>query len=267
MDEKRRTPDWALDSFERLLDHAEGAARLLELSMRGISVLRAMPQALQAIDEARPPSDIKGAEARLQAAQRRAEFAEAEVDAGFPLLHAHAAISLWGDLENALRTFLASWLMNEPNARNVEPLRRLKVCLGEYESMDPEERCYYIVDRLEQELESRNRRGVDRFESLLEPFGLAGPLDKNLKRELLELYHVRNVLVHRRGLADRKLVQACPWLHLSSGEQVIITHECYLKYHRAVAAYVVELTVRVAARFGFSRSELIHEPAHSAHPA
>jgi hypothetical protein len=267
MPEKKRTPDWALDPFERLLDHVEGAAQLLELSMRGISVLRAMPQALQAIAEAKPPSDAADHQAQLDRAQQQAQLAQSEVDAGFPLLHAQATISLWGDLENALRTFVATWLSNEPTARNIESVQRLKVCLGEYESMDPDERCYYIVDRLEQDLASRNRRGVDRFESLLQPFGFAGPLDKQLKRDLLELYHVRNVLVHRRGLADRKLVQACPWLHLTQGKQITIAHECYLKYHKAVTAYVLEVIVRVAGRFGFTRSELIHEPRSPAQPS
>jgi len=259
MAEKKKTPDWALDPFERLLDHIQQAAQLLDLSMRGISVLRAMPQALQAIAKAEPPSDVADHQAQLDRAQQEADLAQSEVEAGFPLLHAQATISLWGDLENALRTFLATWLSNEPTARNVESVHKLKVCLGEYESMDPDERCYYIVDRLEQDIESRNRRGVERFESLLGAFGLAGPLDKRLKRDLLELYHVRNVLVHRRGVADRKFVQACPWLHLSAGEQVTVSHESYAKYHHAVAAYVLELIVRVAGRFGFTRSELIQE--------
>jgi len=263
MVKKKKTPNWALDPFERLLDHMQQAAQLLDLSTRGISVLRAMPQALQALAKAEPPSDAATAQAGLDRAQKAAELARTEVDTGFPLLHAQATISLWSDLENALRTFLATWLSHEPTASSIEPIQKLKVCLGEYESMDSDERCYYIVDRLEQEIESRNRRGVDRFEALLAAFGFKSPLDKRVKRDLLELYHVRNVLVHRRGVADRRLVQACPWLHLSAGEQITVTPESYHKYLHAVGIYVLELIVRVAGRFGFSRSELIQQPASS----
>jgi len=263
MVEKKKTPDWALDPFERLLGHMHQAAQLLDLSTRGISVLRAMPQALQALAKAKPPSDPAAAQAQLDFAQNEAQLAQTEVDAGFPLLHAQATISLWADLENALRTFLATWLSHEPTARGIEPIHKLRVCLGEYESMDSDERFYYIVDRLEQEIESRNRRGVDRFESLLAAFGFQSPLDKRLKRDLLELYHVRNVLVHRRGVADRRLAEACPWLHLSAGQQITVSPESYRRYVDAVGAYVLELIVRVAGRFGFTRSELVEQPASS----
>src|SRR3972149_9971838 len=118
-------------------------------------------------------------------------------------------------------------------------------------------RCYYSTERLEQELESRNRRGVARLGALLQPFGLAGAVPEDTERILLELYHVRNVLVHRRGVADRKLVQAWPWLGLAPGDQVRVTHEQYARYHGAVAAYALELIVRVAGRFGFEPAELV----------
>ena len=88
MVKKKKTPDWALDPFERLLDHMQQARQLLHLSMRGISVLRAMPQVRQALAQAEPPSDAATAQARLDLAQKTAELAQTELDTGFPLLHA-----------------------------------------------------------------------------------------------------------------------------------------------------------------------------------
>jgi len=267
MVKKKKTPDWALDPFERLLDHMQQARQLLHLSMGGISVLRAMPQVRQALAQAEPPSDAATAQARLDLAQKRAELAQTEVDTGFPLLHAQATISLWADLENALRTFLATWLSHEPTASSIEPVDKLKVRLGEYESMDSDERCYYIVDRLEQEIGFRNRRGVERFESLLAAFGFKGPVDKRVKRDLLELYHVRNALVHRRGLANRRLADACPWLRLAPGEHITVTHESYTRYWRAVDAYASELIVRIAGRFGISRPDFMKRLPSSTGPS
>ena len=258
---RKPTPDWALDSFERLLDHIEEAAELLHLSMRGVAVLRAMPKVVEALANAKPDDPVDGhdPQARLERAKSEASLAQREVENEFPLLHAQATVSLWGDLENSVRTFVAQWLRNAPEAKVVDAVSKLKVCLGEYEAMDEEDRCYYITERLEQELESRNRRGVARFEALLQPFGLAGAVPEDTERILFELYHVRNVLVHRRGVADRKLVQACPWLGLAPGDQVRVSHEQYARYHGAVAAYALELIVRVAGRFGFERSELIKD--------
>ncbi len=87
MVEKKKTPEWALDPFRRLLDHMQQAVQLLHLSIRGISVLRAMPQALQALAKAEPPPDATSAQMRLDFAKETAELAQTEVDTGFPLLH------------------------------------------------------------------------------------------------------------------------------------------------------------------------------------
>lgn len=258
---KKRTPDWAMEPFERVLDQMEEADQILHLSTRGISVLRAMPQVVEAIAQAKPheSSDGEDPQARLERAKKEADLAQREVDRGFPLLHSQAVISLWGSLEDVVRTFLAKWLRNEPSAKQVDALRKLKICLGEYESMDEEDRCFYIVDRLQDEIASPLRRGVSRFESLLEPFGLSGSVDKDVQRNLYELYHVRNVLVHRSGLADRKLVEACPWLDVAVGDEVTVSHEAYAKYHASAAQYVLDLIVRVAGRFGFERHELVKD--------
>ena len=125
--------------------------------------------------------------------------------------------------------------------------------------MDTEERCFYVVDLLERELEPQRRRGVARFESLLQPFGISGQVPADVEKGLFELYHIRNVLVHRRGIADRKLVQACPSLGLSVGDQVVVTPDVYARYNGCVAKYVLELVVRIAGRFGFERSELVKD--------
>ncbi len=149
---------------------------------------------------------------------------------------------------------------HESSAKTIEAIQKLKVSLGEYEAMDSDERCLYIIDRLQQEMESRNRRGIDRFELLFAAFGFETSLDERLKRDLLELYFVRNLLVHRRGIADRKFIQSCPWLRLSVGEQITITSAAYKKYTHAVLAYVIELIVRVGARIGITRSQLSGVP-------
>jgi hypothetical protein len=215
-----------------------------------------MPKTLQALVSAQSPSDAVAAQAHLGTVQNLAQLAQTEVDADFPLVCAQATISLWADLENGLRTFLAAWLHHEASAKAIQPIQKLKVSLGEYDAMDSDERCLYIIDRLEQEMEPRTRRGIDRFEPLFAAFGFETTLDKRLKRDLLELCLVRNVLVHRRGIADRRFAQSCPWLHLSVGEQITITPKAYEKYIHAVTAYLYELLVRVGARFGFPRSQL-----------
>lgn len=250
-------PNWALDWFVTLFTQMDHAVKLLDLSTRGISVLRTVPQAIEVLAKGESPSDPEQTKKELEFANEQASLAQKELDEGFPLLHSQATVSLWADLEHAVRTLLASWLNHDGSSRSLEPVRKLKVFLGEYESLDPAERSYYILDRLE--LESRHRRGVERFEHLLATFGFETRLNKDVKRTLLELYHVRNVLVHRRGFADRIIVEACPWLALSVGQQVVVTEKHYRAYFDAVSHYSFTVLIRVFLRFGFSRSELTPE--------
>jgi len=263
MAEEKKFPKWAKDLLVRLEDHTQQAFRLLQLSITGISGLAGLPEFLEALTDAAPPSDAvlpQEAQEGTDWLQNKAQLARSELHSGFPLLSAQATISLWADLENGLRTFLAAWLRHEDTAKTIDPIQKLKVSLGEYEAMDPDERCLYTIDRLELEMAPHNRPGIDRFEALFKAFGFETTLDERLKRDLRELYSVRNLLVHRRGIADRRFIQSCPWLGLSVGKQITMTPDAYFKYHHAVTVYLHEIIVRVSARFGFSRSDLFTRP-------
>ena len=252
---KKQVPDWATHPFHRFRDHQVELSRILHLSIRGISFLRAMPEALEALEILRPEDHPQAESLRddIEESKKEAELAQREVDEGFPLLHSQAVVSLWTSLEDLVRTFLATWLANEPSAKQVDAIAKLKMSLGEYERLEEEERCLYAVELLERELQSPLRHGVSRFESLLQPFELSGKIDSEVQKHIYELYHVRNVLVHRRGIADKKLVESCPWLGLAPGDEVVVTHNMYGRYSKAVMTYVVELIQRVRVHLGFKR--------------
>jgi hypothetical protein len=106
---------------------------------------------------------------------------------------------------------------------------------------------------LDQETGGPLRNGVNRFECLLQPFGLGGKLDDRTQKVLFELSQVRHVLVHRRRFADRRLLDACPWLSLTSGSKVKITNDMWSEYQKAVAEYLVEIIQRVRVHSGLPR--------------
>ncbi|MBA7590488.1 hypothetical protein ES708_32610 [subsurface metagenome] len=249
---EKKVPTWALQPFKDSLERLNEAQVILVLAIKGISGIRGIPKIIKVLAEVESETGKLDDEdtKRLKLAKEEADLAQREVDKGFPLLHAQALISLWGILESLVHTFLANWLTHESTAKEIEVVKRIKVKLAEFEVMDSQERNYYIVQTLEQQLAASYKKGILRFETLLDIFGFGGGIDNQVKRDILELQQIRHVLVHRHGVIDKKLKEACPWLHLKVGNKIRVTQKDMRRYSLAVDKYVAELVRRVALHFG-----------------
>lgn len=253
-DKKTGAPKWATQPFHDFMEQTERIYQLTDLSKKGISMLRSVPKIVEVLAKVEKGSVEEG-NYSLERAKKEAELAQREVDEGFPLLHAQAIIALWSALEATIRLFIARWLQNYKQAMEVEVIQRLRVRIGDYERLEDADRFFYILDRLDQELSAPLKNGITRFELLLEPFGLSGQVEEDVKRNLFELNHVRNSLVHRSGLADRRLIDSCPWLKLRAGDPVKVDHEMVQNYFQSVAKYITELIVRIGEHFGVDMAE------------
>jgi hypothetical protein len=251
----RRTPRWASQPFKDLVVQSERLDQLLHLSINGISVLQEMPRIVEAIADIEDTKEESPTQQRIEQAHRQADLARREVKEGFPLLHANHALALWSCLEAAVRLFVVRWLQNQKGALEVDAIHKLRVRIGEYESLKGDDRLFYILDRLEQESSAPVRCGITRFEKILEPFGLSGPVDEDVQRNLFELNQVRNCLMHRGGKADHRLIEACPWLTLTSGQPVIIDHHATTRYVNSVMSYATGLIARIGEYFGVDMSK------------
>ena len=74
------------------------------------------------------------------------------------------------------------------------------------------------------------------------------------------MHHIRNVIVHRASLADRRLVQNCPWLGLKLGDKVLVTHQSLGAYGEALAKYVLTILERACLRYGVDLKKRLAEP-------
>lgn len=99
-------------------------------------------------------------------------------------------------------------------------IRKVKVPLAEFTKSDEPERFRILWNRIE----SPERDGVDKWDDILKLVGVSvnvetlsaigllpeSPTRNNglVRRILRELYEVRNVILHRGGIVDRKLVEA-----------------------------------------------------------
>jgi len=253
--DKTRIPDWASDHFTFFLEHQENVSRVLMMSKRGISMLRARHKAIDVLGKASSKDPDNDFERRLNEAKSEKEFAQIEVDNDFPLLHEQATVALWASLEALVRSFVAAWIDNNHEAMAAHEIQSIKVKIGEYESLTKDEKSLWIVDQLDRSVSGALKLGINRFESLFKPFGLDGDFDSDHKKNLFELSQIRNLIVHRSGICDSKVLTACPWIDEKIGERVKIPYSRWDNYNDSVAAYVLEIVQRLRVYYGLGRYE------------
>jgi hypothetical protein len=248
---KVRSPEWAFRPLSDFLDHAVLLDQVLHITRAGISTLLMAPGAVEWLAEQDGTTDQHEFEESLKAAKFQAELAEREISSDFPIIHSQAVVSIWSGLENLIHTLLAQWVMNRPDTLLRPAWKNLKITLGDYEALDQEEKAHYVVGILEQTLAAPLRQGVNRFETLLSTIGLDGYVPEEIKRPIFEMQQCRNVIVHKRGIVDKRFCDACPWLKMTAGERLSVGHKVYRAYDEAAGRYMIEVMYRTAAFFGY----------------
>jgi hypothetical protein len=266
-DSQKKDRSWAWDPFNSFSRDMKRAINFYGLTMQGLSTVAAQAPRLeelyaelrQANEECRLQAltpeirdfyEDKESEGVDEATRQASALAQLEVDEGFPTLHRQVALSLWSSLEWLISDLLANWLANEPNALSIENVRKVKVSIADYENFSGMDKYYYLLSEIERDTKSGLKQGVGRFESTLEVFGLGGSVPDAIKKDLFEFGQVRNVLVHRNGVADARFVNACPWLALSTGQAVIVDEARLTRYIHGVMGYVGLLCDRLKSHFG-----------------
>jgi hypothetical protein len=247
--------DWQIEPFRRYHEHHNRVAELLHTVQEALHFVQARPALIELLKsewgEAKTAREVALAE-------HNAKVARAQADSGHPLLHAQAVVLMWGGLEVLMLDFLAQWLLRVPDVRQLEAVKHLKVEFGAYENLAPEDRANYLLERLEEKLGSRRAGGIERFEILFRTFGMTSAIEQQIAQDLLELSAVRNLLVHKGGIIDVRFRSQCPWVALSVGTALLVTHHDYHRYFDAADLYVFEIQQRLGARYGLPRTA--HRP-------
>lgn len=258
-------PEWAKSTTWKYIQQLHKLSQLSHVAKAGLTHMSQMPDIVKVLIDLNVYPAAETADKALLQAQSDAKVAQEESTAGFALIHAQIAILMWSYLEGLCRNLVTEWIKNIPTVRESPAISSLKVRLVEFETLDFEERNYYIFDLLEQSLSSSIKHGINRFESLFEVCGLSGTTPEHISRDLFELQQVRHVLVHRAGVVDRRFAKACPWLNKKFGEEVKLSSEDIDRYFYATNGYIVILLARVGTYFGQDMSESINGGPY-AHP-
>lgn len=245
-----KAPKSASEPFRRFMIQGQRLFETVHLATAGITTLCGMPDLVEALGRLDSDKNETDFGTRLDRTKKEADLAEREVKTGFPVIHAQAVVTLWSYLEALLRSFAASWLRNQPEALTRPQVARLRIRLGDFQLLrDEEEKYYYIFDLLDRDIASA-RSGINRFETILDVFGLAGAVPEGVRKTIHELGQVRNTIVHRGSRVDERLIAACPWLNSRVGDEIAITPDAFGRYGGAVSRYVLIVFNRVRAYFG-----------------
>ncbi|GAA0593130.1 hypothetical protein [Actinomadura livida] len=224
--------------FSRYSKQSADIENLIHLTHEGFHGLILRPELFDAIfDDA-----DEGKAKRVADAKRKADLAQKEKEKGFPLLHAHALVGAWGSLEALIEDLVESWIKYKPDITKTSPISKIKIPLGEFIQLSEDERARLIVTELQRDLKVDLKSGVTKYEPLLEAIGLGGVVDPRVKRSLFQSQQLRNVIVHRAGVVDRRLVDSCPWLGYETGDQVQIDEEVF--YYCLHGMHMYALTIR-----------------------
>ena len=245
-----KLPAWLTDHFTQSLDAHKQLFQIVDLSERGIGVLRGIPKVVKVLAKVNEETEEPSSLARIEAAEKEAALAQAEIAEDFPVLHGFAVVALWSWTEHFIKGFVTLWLLHRRDSFSTPAVQRLKVKVGDYAQMQKREQAAFLVELLEQDLASSLKRGANRFESLLEPFGLSGSLSDECSKTIFELQQVRNVIAHRNGKADRRLRSECPWLKLKINQPVKISRDMLQAYSNAVAEYLLTILYRTGDLYG-----------------
>lgn len=256
----RKLPEWITTHFTESLDSHETLMQIIHISERGIGVLRGMPKVVKVLADVEGKTDDPAAEKKLQQAEKEAALAITEIEKEFPVLHGLAVVALWSWLEHFVKGFVSLWLLHRRDAITAPAIQKLRVKLGDYLQLQKAEQAQFLVELLEQDLASPLKRGVNRFESLLEPFALSGSLPEDCARTLFELQQVRNAIAHRNGRADRRLRTECPWLRLKLHQPVQVSGQMLKGYSNASAEFLLTLLYRIGDLYGTDLRERSNPP-------
>lgn len=251
-------PEWAREPFVLCLRGWEDQHKTMQLASLGIQTLNDSNRAaletrwfgsIVQDDEGVPP----GPELLDMVRRGRSEAVDDAVSRSQRVLLTQAIIMLWSGLETAIEDFLVAWYQQYPMSLDVKRGEQIRIAISEVDKMNVEERAIYVIHQLKLRLSPDEKASIERFENLLKAFGLSSPYEAAIRNTLWELGHLRNILVHRGGIADRRFVETVKPSGLREGDLVPLSQEQYLRYFVAAFDYLQTRIDHLYTKFGWEK--------------
>ena len=176
--------------------------------------------------------------------QSNQEFAQRQFEQGFPYLFGFAAIRFCSILEIFVEDVVLRLIENNQSVGGLPIIRKLRGPLVEFLQSSSAKRAELLFNILVNDLNVPLQVGIGRYEAVLNAIGLGGSVDESVKKVLLELMEVRNVVAHRNGIIDTKFLRNCPWFGAKLGDPIRLAYPKFISYLNAIIWYCLEICRR-----------------------
>lgn len=211
---------------------------------RSTTALRHTPTLLRTIRKfvKIPHNQIKGMNYLEQDSIATLSRAKDILDNEFSKTNIHILIAMWNSLQTAIEDMFVILLKKKHIREDIVnfdiPNRWKRDLVSETEE-----------DNYRFFLSSWRTGGdhiVDYMERKLICFDMGGDVSDELTTGIIEMHAIRNCLVHRAGIADKKFTDQAPSLNFSVGQEIFINKEMLLKYYDVARNYGYLLLGRIA---------------------
>lgn len=167
-------------------------------------------------------------------------------------LHGLAYIRLCTALEVLVDAVLVAVLSDTDRWDQLPMVSGLKVGKVDVVSLlrsSADQRVRFIAEEIKKGIGAPLKSGIGRFECVLDAVGMSGSVPSKVRDSILQLVEVRNAVVHRGGIADRRLVDKVPGLGFKEGDTIQISRVEFAIASTASIWYILELRRRANAMF------------------
>jgi hypothetical protein len=168
-------------------------------------------------------------------------------------LHGLAYVRLCTALETTVDGLLHAMLADKeawptyPGLSGLKPPRGMDA--AQLLNLSKHEQVEFLARQIKLDHGTSLKEGVGRYEAVLQAVGLSGPVHKSIKAALFEMTEIRNAVVHRNGIVDRRLKERCPRLQCKVGQPLFIPKVDFAVVSSASIGYLLELWTRAKALF------------------
>lgn len=257
IENKHHLPSWAIDPFMQFCHDVDDLSNYIDLISTSINITTGLPRVVKALDGysqlIKKDEISKEKKIRLNKISR---LASKEKNNNFPFIFNQASILLYSYLESLIKELIIQYIKNNKSYLKIKEFSNIKIALADYEILNVDEKYDYIFMQYEKNIATGLVYGVNRFEALLTPIKLAGPVKKETQKNIFELAQIRNALLHKGGKADRTLIERCSWLKLKRNQKIQVTKEDYRKYNNSSFVYIMTVFHRYEGFFKIDMSKM-----------